>query len=141
MVCEVTPVAAVLEPDQPLRAASWRAHANDRPAFMELHRLHTKWQFDRCSGDPPRCRGMISSTSPRIGSGIHPVQSGLVQRGPCWLVKFSDLSTSWSQMPQWSDSARTRAMMARRRCPFALAAGDAKSQRSSASHSRQYGTP
>lgn len=78
-------------------------------------------QLLRWYGDPPRERGMSSSTSGLIGCGLQPWQSVREHLGPCCPgVYLSVLSTVLSHSAQWVSSASTRERSSRRRCPLLL---------------------
>lgn len=96
--------------------------------IADFHRLHSRCmsrQLDRSVGEPPRERGMSSSTSARMGWGTHPGHVPPGHRGP-WppgvLVRV--LSTRSSQRAQVFSSASTRLRSSRRRWPFALCIGE-----------------
>lgn len=83
-----------------------------------------RWVFLRSSGEPPRDRGMSSSTSARMGWGTHPMHPSRGHFGPCSPgVLLSVLSTGWSHSAQLVSSASTRLRSSLRLCPLALCAG------------------
>lgn len=103
-----------------------RASASVMSLLSWLHLRWSRWQLERSYGDPPRDRGMSSSTSPRMGWGWHPAQGGPGHLGPCPPgVIFRVLSTGRSQSAHVCSSALTRLTSSRLRCPLALWSGAA----------------
>ena len=85
-----------------------------------LHALCARWQFLRSNGLPPWDTGMISSTSPRLGCGVQPVQSVLRHFGPCEPFRYVKvLSTGSPQSQQMLSSRLTRLTTLLRAAPLA----------------------
>ncbi len=95
--------------------------------IVPFHLLCTRcmrWVFLRSYGEPPRERGMSSSTSPRMGWGTHPAHSPPGHFLPCspgLIVRV--LSTGRSQRAHTCSSDQTRLTSCRRLCPLALCSG------------------
>lgn len=97
------------------------ASSKVRSPLNSLHLRCMRWQLLRSYCEPPRERGMSSSTSPRIGCGIHPAQSAVGHTFPCSPGRVvRDLSTARPQRAQACSSAFTRFTSTRRRWRLAL---------------------
>jgi len=84
-------------------ASSARASASVRVAFQRLQARCIRWQLLRSYCEPPRARGMSSSTT--------------AARGSRWCRLWS---THSPQSAQWVSSALTRLTVCRLRWPLAL---------------------
>ena len=97
-----------------------RASARVMSPLNRLCSRCMRWQLDRRYCDPPRDRGMSSSTSARIGCGTQPAHPLPLHLGPCTPGDMVRLRSTGSPQSAHVDSSRlTRLTSCRRLCPLA----------------------